>query len=147
MSDSDDDSVEISDVDISDDESDAPSTVPSDDGHEPEEEEVEPSDDEEDGDELAPLEDDMMDREEEEYYDDDDDDEDYSDDDLEDGDTSALLAQHEDKFFERLNHFMDVQRKIEERMQKIDSKDRLKEIEVTTHSEGILEDDGTYKLK
>ncbi|KAL3914452.1 MAG: hypothetical protein SGARI_000112 [Bacillariaceae sp.] len=142
MSDSDDDSVEISDVDVSDDESDAPSTVPSDDGHEPEYE------DEEEGDELAPLEDDMMDRgDEEDYYDEDEeDDEDYSDDDVEDGDNSALLAQHEDKFFERLNHFMDVQRKIEERVQKIDSKDRLKEIEVTTHSDGILEDDGSYKL-
>jgi tetratricopeptide (TPR) repeat protein len=146
-SDSDDDSVEISDVDVSDDdESEAPSTVPSDDGHDPEPEEGEEDEGEEEGDELAPLEDDMMNREEEDYDDEDYDDEDYSDDDVADGDTAALLAQHEDKFFERLNHFMDVQRKIEERIQKIDAKGRLKEIEVTTHSDGILEEDGSYKL-
>jgi tetratricopeptide (TPR) repeat protein len=144
MSDSDDDSVEISDVDVSDDDqSEAPSTVPSDNGEEVEDPAEE--EDEEEGDELAPLDDDMMDREE--YYDDEDDDEDYSDDGAEDGDNTVLLAQHEDKFFERLNHFMDVQRKIEERMQKIDPKDRLKEIEVAAHSDGILEEDGTYKLK
>jgi tetratricopeptide (TPR) repeat protein len=145
MNDSDDDSVVISDVDVSDDEeSVAPSTVPSDDGYEPRVKEEQEEEEEEAGDELAPLEDDMMDRDE--YYDDDDDEE-YSDDEAEGGDNTVLLAQHEDKFFERLNHFMDVQRKIEERMQKIDPKDRLKEIEVTTHSDGILEEDGTYKLK
>ncbi|KAG7355904.1 expressed tetratricopeptide repeat protein [Nitzschia inconspicua] len=145
MSDSDDDSVEISDVDVSDDEeSDAPSTVPSDDGQEEKYPIGDEEEEEEEGDELAPLEDDMMDRDE--YYDDDDD-EDYSDEEAEDGDNAVLLAQHEEKFFERLNHFMDVQRKIEERMQKIDPNDRLKEIEITTHSGGILEEDGTFKLK
>eukprot|EP00529_Nitzschia_sp_RCC80_P016487 CAMPEP_0113481858 /NCGR_PEP_ID=MMETSP0014_2-20120614/22623_1 /TAXON_ID=2857 /ORGANISM="Nitzschia sp." /LENGTH=657 /DNA_ID=CAMNT_0000375363 /DNA_START=86 /DNA_END=2059 /DNA_ORIENTATION=+ /assembly_acc=CAM_ASM_000159 len=128
-SDSDDDSVEISDVDLSDEDgddddgSDAPSTIPSDNGG---------GDDDDDDDD------------EEEYYDDDDDDDDS---DMEEGDDSALLLVKEEKFFERLNHFMDVQRKIEERMQKIDGKDRLKEIEVVDHSEGIVEEDGTYKVK
>jgi tetratricopeptide (TPR) repeat protein len=153
MSDSDDDSVEISDVEVSDDESDAPSTVPSEDGGDGAREVADSDvDEDEEGDELAPLEDDMLERDEDDdeeegdYYEDEDE-EDVSDDDEEDGDQTALLQQHEEKFFERLNHFMDVQRKIEERMQKIDPKGRLKEIEVVTHSDGVLEDDGTFKLK
>jgi tetratricopeptide (TPR) repeat protein len=152
---SDDDSVEISDVDLSDDdeeevddeESDAPSTIPSDtEGQK----ELDDADEGEDDDQLAPLEDDMYDEvdgdddDDEEYYDDDDDDDDEGD--MEDGDDTALLLVKEDKFFERLNHFMDVQRKIEERMQKIDSKGRLKEIEVVDHSGGIFEEDGSCKL-
>lgn len=120
-SDSDDDSsVEISDVDLSDDES-KNSTIPSDDeGHE----------------EAAGKAGEHYDDEEEEYSDDDGE---------EDGDDNALLIVKEEKFFERLNHFMDVQRKIEERMQRIDAKGRMKEIEVVTHSGGIVADDGTYK--
>lgn len=150
--DSDDDSVEISDVDVSDDdESDAPSTIPSD-------HEDQPSgrrlvrhadvDEGEEADELAPLDDDMVERDD--YYGDDDDyDDDDGDDDVNvaDGDDGALLLVQEEKFFERLNHFMDVQRKIEERMQKIDPEGRMKEIEVVVHSDGIVEEDGSYKLK
>jgi tetratricopeptide (TPR) repeat protein len=142
IADSDSDSVEISDVDVSDDdESEVVSSVAAE--EEPEEVGREESsvDEGEEEDGLAPLEDDMMDRGD--YYDD----ESEEEDDAEDGDDTALLAQHEEKFFERLNHFMDVQRKIEERMQKIDPQDRLKEIEVTTHSDGIVEDDGSFKLK
>lgn len=157
MGDSDDDSVEISDVDISDDdESDAPSTIPDDDNEyieeevEISEEEIEPSEDEEGseaGDELAPLDDDMVEREETEYYDDEDDDDDDDVDDVDGGEDSALLLAKQEKFFERLNHFMDVQRKIQERMEKIDSKGRMAEIEVEDHSGGIIEDDGTFKVK
>lgn len=139
----DDDSVEISDVDVSDDEeSDAPSTIPDDDEVADVEDLEDEDEDEEEADQLAPLEDDMY--ADDDYYDDDDDDDDG---DMEDGDETALLQVKEEKFFERLNHFMDVQRKIEERVQKIDSKDRLKEIEVVDHSGGIVEEDGSYKLK
>lgn len=155
-SDSDDDSVQISDVDVSDDESDAPSTIPSD-GDEKaggsdvssaassaEVSDVDISDDDasEEADQLAPLEDDFVDRVED-YSDDDDSDD--SDDDA--GADGALLLVKQERFFERLNHFMDVQRKIQERMQKIDSKNRMAEIEVVNHSEGLLEDDGTFKVK
>jgi len=90
-SDSDDSSVDISDVDVSDD-----STIPSDDERQDfgfEKEKVRSRG------VRAPR------------YDDDDDDEG-------DGDDSALVQLKEDKFFERLGHFMKVQRKIEERMQK-----------------------------
>ena len=118
-SDSDDDSsVEISDVDLSDDESGANSTIPS-------------------GDEGYHDNEGVLD-ERQEYYDGGDDDED-----IEYGDDTALLLVKEEKFFERLNHFMDVQKKIEERMQKIDTKGRMKEIDVVSHSGGILDDDGT----
>ena len=102
-----DSSVEISDVDLSDDEESGSTTTPSNDDH---------------------------------NDDDNNDDDEY-------GDDAALLKIKEDKFFERLNHFMDVQKKIEERMKRIDGKGRLKEIEVVSHSGGILEDDGTYKLE
>ena len=57
--------------------------------------------------------------------------------DYDEGDDSALLQIKEEKFFERLGHFMKVQGKIEERMQKIDSSGRMKEIEVVNHSGGI----------
>jgi len=121
-SDSDDSSVDISDVDVSDDET---STIPSDDERQDfgfEKEKVRSRG------VRAPR------------YDDDDDDEG-------DGDDSALVQLKEDKFFERLGHFMKVQRKIEERMQKIDASGRMKEIKVVNHSGGILEDDGSYKVK
>lgn len=71
--------------------------------------------------------------------------EEYDDDDQ--AEDCALLQIKEDKFFERLNHFLDVQKKIEERMQRIDSKNRLKAINVETHSKGILEADGTFKVE
>jgi len=129
-SDSDDSSVEISDVELSDEES-AASTIPS---------EYEGTHDE---DKKVEKEEEDVDRRE--YYDDegDDDEDDYSG----EGDDTALLQVKEDKFFERVKHFMNVQRKIEERLQIIDSSDRMKSIEVVTHSGGILEDDGTYKIK
>lgn len=117
-SDSDDSSVDISDVDVSDDES-ATSTIPSDD-------EFEDKEGRSRGQRRGGY-----------------DDEDYA----EEGDDSALLHLKEEKFFERLGHFMKVQRKIEERMQKIDATGRMKEIQVVTHSGGILEDDGSYKVK
>lgn len=125
-SDSDDSSVDISDVDVSDDES-ATSTIPSEDERQ------------------NFLEDDYGDNvrgrgQRRGRYDDDDDTDD-------DGDDTALLQLKEEKFFERLGHFMKVQRKIEERMQKIDATGRMKQIEVTSHSGGILEDDGSYKVK
>jgi len=75
------------------------------------------------------------------------DDESYDDDDQYYGGNTALLLKKEEKFSERLEHFQDVQRKLEERMNKIDSKGRMKEIEIVSHSEGLLNDDGiTYKL-
>jgi len=121
-SDSDDSSVDISDVDLSDDES-ATSTIPSEDerDYDFEEEEVRSP---------GPI---------KGRHDDDDDDD--------DGDDTALLQLKEGKFFERLGHFMRVQRKFEERIQKIDATGRMKEIEVVSHSGGILEDDGSYKVK
>lgn len=62
------------------------------------------------------------------------------------GDDTALAQIKEDKFYERVNHFMNAQRKVEERMQRIDANDRLKAIEVTNHSGGIKEpDSNTYK--
>ena len=155
LSDSDDSSVEISDVEISDvddssDEgSDAPSTVASE--EEIVEEEVieeEIIDDSEEtegegGDQLAPLEDDLVQREAEEYSD-----EESSESEAPaEEDQGALLAQKEEKFLERLSHFMDVQRKVEERMKKIDPDGRMAKIEVITHSDGLLEEDGTYKTK
>jgi len=94
-SDSDDSSVDISDVDVSDDES-ATSTIPSDD--EREEFLVE---------DKARVRGQRRGR-----YDDDDDSS------VGDRDDSAMVQLKEDKFFERLGHFMKVQRKIEERMQK-----------------------------
>eukprot|EP00538_Stauroneis_constricta_P006401 CAMPEP_0119562770 /NCGR_PEP_ID=MMETSP1352-20130426/21491_1 /TAXON_ID=265584 /ORGANISM="Stauroneis constricta, Strain CCMP1120" /LENGTH=721 /DNA_ID=CAMNT_0007611241 /DNA_START=152 /DNA_END=2317 /DNA_ORIENTATION=+ len=129
-----------------------------------EESEVEDS---EVNDELAPLEDDLVQREvySDDEEDDDDDEEDESgrgapasapasrargadDDDEEDEEEdSALLLAKQEKFFERLSHFMNVQRKVEERMKRIDPKGRLKEIEMTDHSGGLLEEDGTYKTK
>jgi tetratricopeptide (TPR) repeat protein len=151
-SDSDDSSVEISDVEISDvedSESDAPSTVPSEKEEIVEEEIVEDSEvsEGEGGDQLAPLEDDLVQREAEEYSDDDEEEESSESEAAEEEDQGALLAQKQEKFFERLSHFMDVQRKVEERMQKIDPDGRMAKIEVTSHSGGILEEDGTYKTK
>mmetsp|Transcript_25035 Transcript_25035/g.69054 ORF Transcript_25035/g.69054 Transcript_25035/m.69054 type:complete len:665 (+) Transcript_25035:199-2193(+) len=122
-------SVDISDVDVSDDES-ADSTIPS-------EEERHHDDDGEYFEDNEEAEEPFEAEESETYGDCDDD---Y-------GDDSALLQVKEDKFFERLNHFMNVQRKIEERMQKIDATGRLKDIEVTTHSGGIMESDGSFKTK
>jgi len=123
-SDSDDSSVDISDVDVSDDES-ASSTLPSDNEREEFLEE-----------DKARVRGQRRGR-----YDDDDDSS------VGDRDDSAMVQLKEDKFFERLGHFMKVQRKIEERMQKIDASGRMKEIEVVCHSGGILEDDGSYKVK
>lgn len=125
-SDSDDSSVEISDVDVSDNES-VTSTIPSEDERQdfPEEN----------------YEDNIRERGQRRgRYEDDDDTDD-------DGDDTALLQLKEEKFFERLGHFMKVQRKIEEKMQKIDANGRMKEIEVVSHSGGIVEDDGSYKVK
>jgi tetratricopeptide (TPR) repeat protein len=171
-SDSDDSSVDISDVgsdDSSDDDS-APSTVASDAQDEDgiQLSDIEESDGEE-ADEVAPLEDDMVDREVEEEESDDDDEEESDDDDEDDDDDdeeedeeeeddddedeeddeedSALLVVNQDKFFERLNHFMDVQRKVEERMKKIDPEGRMAQIEVESHSKGIMEEDGSFKVK
>jgi tetratricopeptide (TPR) repeat protein len=127
---SDDSSVEISDVDLSEDESSAPSTIP----------------DEEDaydegGDQLTPLDDDLVDRVYDDYDDADDDEEEQE----EEGD---LLQVKQEKFFERLNHFMDVQRKLQERMKRIDPDHRLAEIEVGDNSEGGLQqEDGFFKVK
>jgi len=44
-----------------------------------------------------------------------------------------------------LDHFQDVQRKIQARMQKIDAKGRMKAIALTSHAGGLVEPDGTYK--
>lgn len=139
----DDDSVEISDVDISDDEEEEevePSEEPE---EEPEEEEddVEISDEEEE-EEAAPLDDDD---EEEEYYDEEGSEEEEEE--LGEEESSALLLVKQEKFFERLSHFMDVHRKIGERMKKIDADDTMAGIEVEDHSGGILEEDGTFKVK
>ena len=121
----DDSSVEISDVELSE-SSDAPSTIP-DEAYEEYQ--------------LTPLDDDLVDRAYDSY-----DEVTVGDSDAEEEDETGLLLQKQEKFFERLNHFMDVQRKVEERMQKIDPSGRLAEIEVEAHSGGLVEDDGTYKL-
>lgn len=118
----DDSSVEISDVELSE-SSDAPSTIP------------------DEAYEEYQVDDDLVDRAYDSY-----DEVTVSDSDAEEEDETGLLLQKQEKFFERLNHFMDVQRKVEERMQKIDPSGRLAEIEVEAHSGGLLEDDGTYKL-
>jgi tetratricopeptide (TPR) repeat protein len=145
-SDSDDDSVEISDVDISSDEEEEeepeeeiePSEEPED-----EEDDVEISDEEEE--EEVAVEDDGDDDHEEEYFDDDESEEEEEEEGEEEN--TALLIVKQEKFFERLSHFMDVHRKIGERMKKIDADDTMAGIEVEAHSEGILEDDGTFKVK
>ena len=149
-SDSDDDSVEISDVEDDDDESEEDVSVGSEDVSE-EEEDEEPSEVESDLDEaedqLAPLEDDLVQRApvddygDDDYYDDDEDETEGGDDD----DDPALLAVKQEKFYERLKHFTDVQRKVEDKMARLDSQGKMKAIEVTTHSGGIMEEDGTYK--
>jgi len=134
-SDGDDESVEISDVEISDDGSVSVS--------EPEYEEAD-----EEADQLAPVTGDQEDQEE--YGSRDDYDNDYyfdGDDDDGEEDESALLSVKQERFFERLNHFMDVQRKIQERMDRIDENGRMAQIEVINHSGGIMEEDGTYKVK
>lgn len=123
-SDSDDDSVEISDVDISDDE----------------EEDSEPATEEEN-------EDDVEISDEGDYGDEDYDGSEGAEEDMDEEQNNALLLAKQEKFFERLSHFMDVQRKIEERMKKIDPSGELAEIEVQNHSGGILEADGTFKEK
>jgi tetratricopeptide (TPR) repeat protein len=128
---SDDSSVEISDVDLSDDESSAPSTIPDEDQDAYGEE----------GDQLTPLDDDLVDR----VYDDYDDEDDEEEEQEEQGD---LLQVKQEKFFERLNHFMDVQRKLQERMKRIDPDHRLAKIEVEDNSEGGLQqEDGFFKVK
>lgn len=147
-SDSDDDSVEISDVDISDDEEESESESESEVEAEAEpssnydEDDVEISDDEEE-DDIGDLQDDMMDRD----YSDDEDDDDDDDDDQDEEENTALLLAKQEKFFERLTHFMDVQRKLEERMKRIDADGVMADIEVSDHSGGMMEDDGSYKLK
>lgn len=142
LSDSDDDSVEISDVDISDDDESEDEDEDEDEIEpEPEPEPEENYDDDEDDVEIS-------DEEEEEYaeeeYDDSEEDEEEE---VDEEENNALLHAKQEKFFERLSHFMDVQRKIEERMKKIDPSDELAEIEVADHSGGILEEDGTFKEK
>lgn len=122
-SDSDDDSVEISDVDVSD-RDEAP-------GHD------EPESDDDD-----------VDISDDEYVDGPGDDESVGgDEDADEDQNNALLQVKQDKFFERLSHFMDVQRKIEERMKKIDPSDEMAGIEVQDHSDGIYEEDGSFKVK
>jgi tetratricopeptide (TPR) repeat protein len=173
---SDDDSVEISDVEISDaddsgdDVSSAPSTIPSEgeddaseesesQGVDEDQEEGEESDleeeiveekvieevveevVEEEADQLAPLEDDIVHTGR-----------DYGDygseeDETDDEEESALLVAKQEKFFERVNHFMDVQRKVEDRMKRIDPSGKMAQIEVTSHSGGMLEEDGSFKVK
>lgn len=151
-SDSDDDSVEISDVE---DDSD---TIPSDgDGSVYEEEIVEEEvveevveeseedsefDEDEEADQLAPLEDDIVGNGRGGYGD-----YDSEEDETDDEEESALLLAKQEKFFERLSHFMDVQRKVEERMKRIDPSGKMALIEVTAHSGGMVEEDGTYKVK
>eukprot|EP00934_Nitzschia_sp_Nitz4_P005456 Nitzschia sp. Nitz4//scaffold131_size63436//19464//21530//NITZ4_006270-RA/size63436-processed-gene-0.115-mRNA-1//-1//CDS//3329535253//5446//frame0 len=147
VAESDDDSVEISDVDISDDdESDAPSSVASEEegigggGYDDDDVEISDEEQEEPGyPEEDIAEDDMADGD---YYDDEEEEEEEEDEE----ENSALLLVKQDKFLERLNHFMDVQRKIEERMQKIDANNDMAAIEVSDHSGGLLEDDGSYKV-
>ena len=149
-SDSDDDSVEISDVEVSDDESDAASSAPSGlkDYEQDSDASASISEPESAGGSVSisgseglgesiPLDESFASID----GDDDDDDEEEAE------DENALIQVKQERFFERLNHFMDVQRKIQERMERIDGKGRMAEIEVTTHSEGIVEDDGTYKVK
>jgi tetratricopeptide (TPR) repeat protein len=58
---------------------------------------------------------------------------------------SALLDGHQGKFFDRLHHLFEVHKKVEGKMKKIDPKEKLKEITVIAHSEGIREVDGSYK--
>jgi len=88
---------------------------------------------------VEALDDDLVDHD----YDDGD-----EDDDDDDEDEGEFLLVKQEKFFERLNHFMDVQRKIQERMKKVDPDNRLAKIEVEDHSEGgIQEEDGMFKVK
>ena len=122
-SDSDDDSVDISDVDISEDEKSEP-----------------PSEGVPDSDEDIDISDD-------DYGDDDYGDNEVAQEEIDEDQNNALLLVKQDKFFERLNHFMDVQRKIEERMKKIDPSGEMAEIEVQDHSGGIQEEDGSFKEK
>jgi len=129
---SDDSSVEISDVELSEDEDDL--LLPDEEPDVFQEKE------------MTNLEDDLVDRAYDDY--DDDDDGDDGDDDDDDEHQGGLLLVKQEKFFERLNHFMDVQRKLQERMKKIDPDNRLAKIEVEDHSEGgIQEEDGMYKEK
>lgn len=137
-SDSEDDSVEISDVDESEEEEEEEGD--DDESYVGSENERAVEDDEPD--DAGSMDDEMVERALEEYEDDEEEEEEE-----EEVENSALLLVKQEKFFERLNHFMDVQRKIQEKMQKIDSKGRMAEIEVTTHSEGLFEEDGTCKPK
>lgn len=151
-SDSDDDSVEISDVEDDDEEgeSEGQISVASEDVSEVEDEPDEDveSDLDEAEDQLAPLEDDLVQRAPVDDYGDDGD---YYDDDEseggDDGDDPALLQVKQEKFYERLKHFTDVQRKVEEKMKRLDSQGKMAAIEVINHSGGIMEEDGTYKTK
>jgi tetratricopeptide (TPR) repeat protein len=139
---SDDDSVEISDVEEDDDDEEGDGGSSG--GGSASEEGVEETDfdEEEDGDELAPLEDDMVKREPVDYSDNEEEEEEDN-----NPDDPALLAVKQEKFYERLGHFMDVQRKLEERMKRIDPSGKMAQIEVETHSGGLTEEDGTYKTK
>ncbi|KAL3938055.1 MAG: hypothetical protein SGBAC_006956 [Bacillariaceae sp.] len=49
------------------------------------------------------------------------------------------------RFFERLHHFFEVQRIAEEKMQLIDPSEKLGTIKLKPHSKGIQEKDGTFK--
>ena len=59
----------------------------------------------------------------------------------------ALLSAQEKKFFDRLHHLFEVRKKAEKRMKKIDPKDKLKALDITVHSGGIKNEDGTYKTE
>eukprot|EP00980_Cylindrotheca_fusiformis_P000232 scaffold52_cov183-Cylindrotheca_fusiformis.AAC.11 len=128
---SDDSSVEISDVELSEDDSTAASTA-----------DEEPDVFDEGADQLTPLDDDLVDRVYDDY-----DDEGEEEEEVQEEEGELLLVKQE-KFFERLNHFMDVQRKLQERMKRIDPDQRLMKIEVEDHSEGGLQqEDGYFKVK
>jgi tetratricopeptide (TPR) repeat protein len=58
---------------------------------------------------------------------------------------NALSTAQEEKCFDRLRHLFDVRKKVEKRMKRIDPSERLKNIQIVTHSGGIQEEDGSYK--
>jgi tetratricopeptide (TPR) repeat protein len=58
---------------------------------------------------------------------------------------NALLTAQEETCFDRLSHLFDVRKKVEKRMKRIDPSEKLKNIQVMTHSGGIQEEDGSYK--
>ena len=59
----------------------------------------------------------------------------------------ALVQEEQKKFFDRLHHLFEVRKKVEQRMKKIDPGGKLKEIEITIHSGGIQNKDGTFKTE